>query len=101
MNHATPEPTSAELAAFVDRISAPTRAAEAAVPLGRTDEWDRSGGAGWTITKDGVTITLTQFEMRRLVMRVRAIQNVEDRHDMGRTSLEDDPEVLALVRVRG
>lgn len=59
-------------------ITAPSRAAEAAVPLGRTDERDPlTGLAGWTITKDGVTITLTAFEMRRMIFRVNDVQNDE------------------------
>jgi hypothetical protein len=78
-------------------ITAPSRAAEAAVPLGRTDTRDRTGGAGWTITKDGVTIELTAFEMRRMIFRVNAVERVEA-PIAGQTRREIDPDLAYLVR---
>lgn len=90
--HQRPEPTNPEMVAFIDRITAPSRAAEAAVPIERTND------GGWRIFKGDDFVTLTAFEMRRLIRRVTDVQNVEDRAALGRTSAEDDPEILALVR---
>lgn len=76
-----------------DPLTAPAAAADAAVPIERTND------GGWRIFKGDDFVTLTAFEMRRLIRRVTDVQNVEDLAMLGRTSAETDPDILDLVRL--